>query len=282
MLVKKKTTTTLRLASSRRDEPPEIEITPVALIVNPRTYAFYGRAGTGKTTVAGTFPAPLLLIDVNDRGTDSVSDIPNLDVIQVKDWKLFEEIYWDMVEDPKKYAKYKTIIIDTLSMVQQLCIEEVLRRKRKNAQQAGQWGSMTRREWGDVAQEMKSWIVRYRDLPKNIVFIAQDRISKGGDEEDEYEENELMPEVGPALSPSVAKVLNAAVYVIGNTFIRRHTVTKEKEGKKVKLEKIQYCMRVGPNPIYITKIRKPKSVDAPDIIIDPTYDEIIAIIEGEE
>jgi hypothetical protein len=266
-----------------RPADEEIVITPVGEIVNPRTYALYGRAGTGKTTLAGSFPRPSLLIDVNDRGTDSVSDIVGIDVIQVKTWPLFEAIYWDMIEDPDKYEKYKTLIIDTLSSVQQLCVEEVLRRKHKSSAEAGRWGSMTRREWGDVSQEMKSWIVRYRDLPKNIVFIAQDRVNKGGDDDgDDYEEDELMPEVGPALSPAVAKVLNAAVYVIGNTFIRRHVTTKERGGKKIKQEKIQYCMRVGPNPIYVTKIRKPKSVGAPDIIIDPTYDDIASIIEGEE
>jgi len=265
-----------------RVEKEEIVIVPVGEIVNPRTYALYGRAGTGKTTLAGSFPKPALLLDVNDRGTDSVSDIEGIDVIEVKTWGLFEAIYWDMMDDPDRYEKYKTIIIDTLSMVQQLCVEEVLRRKKKNTENAGQWGSMTRREWGDVSQEMKSWIVRYRDLPKNIVFIAQDRVNKGGGEdEDDYEEDELMPEVGPALSPAVAKVLNAAVYVIGNTFIRRHVVVKGKGKEAVRKERIQYCMRVGPNPIYITKIRKPKSVGAPDIIIDPTYDDIAEIIEGD-
>lgn len=249
-------------------------------IDNPRSYLFYGRAGTGKTTLAASFPGPRLLLDINDKGTDSISDT-DTDVIQVTDWGMLDDIYWAMLEDSERFSKYKTIIIDTVTQMQAMCIEHILKAKKKDVSRAGDWGVMTKREWGEVAQLMKTRVVNFRDLPYNSVFLAQDRVSREGDEDDEGSED-IMPEIGPSLSPSVAKNLCAAVYVIGNTFIRRRITFKEVKGEKVEVERLQYCLRVGPHPICLTKIRKPKVVQVPQVIVDPNYDDLIGIIKGED
>lgn len=59
-----------------------------------RSYVFYGRSGTGKTTAASTFPKPMLLLDAKDRGTDSISDVPGIDVLDVQTYDEFETAYW--------------------------------------------------------------------------------------------------------------------------------------------------------------------------------------------
>jgi hypothetical protein len=41
-------------------------------------------------------------------------------------------------------------------------------------------------------------------------------------------------------------------------------------------------MRIGPNPVYTTKVRKPKAITLPDTIENPTYKDVIDIIEGRE
>jgi hypothetical protein len=38
---------------------------------------------------------------------------------------------------------------------------------------------------------------------------------------------------------------------------------------------------VGPDPIYITKIRKPRSIEPPKLIVDPSYEDIVNIIKGD-
>src|SRR5690606_7836569 len=82
--------------------------------------------------------------------------------------------------------------------------------------------------------------------------------------------------VGPRLMPSVAAILNASVKVIGHTFIR--------EVVKRNLDSIDrktyFCLRLGPHPYYITKIRKPKDTKCPEYIVDPSYDKIIDIMRG--
>jgi hypothetical protein len=241
-----------------------------------RSFVLYGRSGTGKTTIASSFPKPMLFLDVKDVGDDSISDVEDLKVMDVREWNDFEMAYWWLKRNPKRY---KSLAIDTVSQLQQLAIRKVLEDKSKDADHAGEWGVMTKREWGEVASLMKIWITNLRDLPMDVCFIAQDRTFNVS-EEDEAEG--LEPEVGPGLSPSIAKHLNANVHHIGNTFIRRKTF-ETKNGKKVKaFTKTQFCMRVAPHPVYITKIRKPKGIIAPGVIVDPTYDKLVAIIKGEE
>lgn len=269
-----KTTSRRRTVTKATRKRPELDIQPVAKISRPRSWVFYGRSGTGKTTLASTFPKPILLVDVKDQGTDSVMDVSRLDVAQISSWEEAEEIYYFLKEN----KKYKTVIIDTVSQVQQLCMEDVVLANRRNVDRVGDWGTMTKRDWGAVSGRMKDWILDMRDLNMEVVFIAQDRVSNTDDED--ASDNQLLPEVGPRLMPSVAAQMNAAVSIIGNTFIRSQTVTKEVRGRKVKKERAVYCLRVGPNPVYTTKLRKPKSVAPPAFIEDPTYQDILEVMEG--
>jgi hypothetical protein len=242
-----------------------------------RSFAFYGRAGTGKTTLFGTFPKPLL-IDIQDEGTDSVSDVKGLKVWDITDLDDLDDVYWFL---HKGDHDFESVGLDTVTMLQNLKIEDLVGAKlRKSGKQAGDWGTMTKQDWGEVASYMKSEITRWRNLPLNVVFLAQERIFNVGEEDGDI--GMIDPEVGPSLSPSVKSHLNAAVSVIGNTFIRSRIIKKKDEKGKVReREKIEYCLGVGPSSVYTRKIRKPKSIELPDVLVDPTYEDIIDAIEGE-
>lgn len=250
------------------------------------SFVLYGRSNTGKTTLAGTFPKKLLYIDVKDRGARSIRDVKGIRKRTIADLAEYEDTYWWLKEHPDVY---ETVVTDTVSQLQSMVVQEIFSAgRKKGSRKAGDWGSMTKRDWGDVSAIMKEQIINYRDLVDlgmNVVFIAQDRAFNFGDDDDADDEQTLAPEIGPALSPSIAKTLNAAVDVIGNTFIRSRWVTlKPKEGQKKgrEVERIEYCLRVGPNSTYVTKVRKPKSIKVPDIIVDPDYEDIMNAIEGDE
>lgn len=262
--------------SSRQPSRSSVKPKPISSIDRPRSWAIYGKSGSGKTTFSGSFPKPILYIDVKDEGTDSISDIEGIDVIEVTDREELEDVYWFLHKDPDKY---KTVVIDTLTQLQQVVVEEIASRKTLKGKAPGDWGSMTKQDWGEVSSYLKTWITNYRDLPLETVFIAQDRVFNG---EDEDSDSELAPEVGPRLSPSVSKHLCAAVSVIGHAFIRSRMISKKVNGRKKEINKIDYCLRIGPHPVYTTKIRKPLSVEVPDLISNPTYGEILGIINGEE
>lgn len=248
------------------DLPPEIQV------------VLYGKAGTGKTTLAATFPKPVLFIDCSEKGTDSVRDVEEVDVLRAESWEDVDHAYWFLKKDDHNY---KTVVVDTMSQAQDLRIQKVMEDKGKSISvgSEGQWGSMARKDWGTVSAALKSFIISMRDLPNvNVIFVAHDRVFGGEEEEDE---SVIAPSVGPRLMPSVATTLNGAVSIIGNTFIRE-TVSKKRVGKRVREErKIEYCLRIGPNAYYVTKIRKPRRRQLPDVIADPSYDSLLSFIVDE-
>lgn len=225
----------------------------------------YGRSGTGKTTIASTFPKPILILDIKEEGTDSIADYSDdeIKVLPVESWDDVEQVYW-YLESGKH--PFKSVVIDTVTQMQEICLKGELQKAGKDF--------ATQQIWGNVAGLMKTWTLNFRDLPGlQVAFLAQDRVH---DTDSDDDDEQIDPSVGPRLSPSVAATLNAAVKVIGYTYIQE-VVKKSSSG--IKREK-EYRLRVGPHPYYITKIRKPKNKECPEYIPDPTFDKIIDVMKG--
>lgn len=273
MRILKKTKTLVSKTKSPPVSSLESRIVPVGEMSDWLSLAVYGRSGTGKTTFAGTAPKPLLILDVNDRGTISVKGQPETYVLSIEKWEDFEEVYWYLKSGNHNF---QSVVIDTLTQLQDLAIRQVV----------GEGSSDTvisRRAWGTVSALMKTWILNFRDLSLCKIFICQDRLTTSDDENDTDPEM-IAPEVGPALSPSVARTLNAAVDVIGQTFIReRLTTVKTKKGGEKSKVVVEYCMRIGPHARYLTKIRRAKpGTKLPPVVSGPTFDKILKLVRGEE
>ncbi len=68
--------------------------------------------------------------------------------------------------------------------------------------------------------------------------------------------------------PSVSTYLCAACRVVGHTYI------DEKDTKPNEDPEIEYRLRLGPNPYYITKVTRPKGTPCPMYLVDPSYEEL--------
>lgn len=263
MPIRKKEKT--RPALTQREAPDKLP-TRAPMGRKYRSFVIYGRSGTGKTTLASTFPKPLLLLDINDQGDESAGDAKKVSVLDIATIEEFENALLYLHAHPDEYA---TVVIDTVTQLQDVLMRETI--KPKEGKRIGDWGTITKQEWGHIAGRMKTFISDLRDLPLNAVFLAQDRVHNL--DEDSDPEFGLEPEVGPRLMPSVASHLNAAVGVIGHTYIRE----RRKEKKSI----IDYCLGIGPSPTHIHKVRKSKTIKLPSFIVDPNYDDIIDAIKGE-
>ena len=250
----------------KADEPSiEDLIKPVHEQPMTLSALFYGRSGTGKTTLASTFPGPLLLLDFRERGTDSVYDVKDLFVMNVTAWSQVKPVR-EYIED--NADKYKTIIIDQVSAMQDMCQAAVLEEEEKD--------QMSQRLFGEVSGRMKVELLAFRDLTDlgiNVVFVAHDRESKTETEDDD----QIDPSIGARLMPSVAGTLNGAVKVIGNTFIKERFGPKDPE-TKLRKRFVDYGLRVGPHSVYTTKLRTLKGSDVPANILDPSYDKIVGLM----
>lgn len=247
----------------------EAKIQPVHELPAYFSILVYGRSGTGKTAFASTFPKPLLLLDVNEKGTDTIAKVPGIDVIQIEAWSEIEEVYWYLKSGKSKYS---TVVIDQITQMQDLAMSQVKADSSKE-----ETDLLSRREWGQISGLMKQWLFSYRDLIDSelyVVFVAHERTTDGNDSV----EDQIDPTIGARLMPSLASAVNGAVSAIGNTFIREEYSGQGKDRERA----VKYCMRIGPHAYYTTKIRRPIDFVAPEFIVNPTFDRITQIIRGEK
>lgn len=245
------------------------KIHPVHEAENNLVMLVYGRSGTGKTEFGSTFPKPVLFIDVNERGTETIAHKKDIDLIRVTDWTEFEDLYWYLTEEK---TKYKSVVVDQITNLQDLGMKNVMEQMHKKEGEL-----FSKRNWGQLSGQLKTIISNYRELSEkyNVCFIAHERTFDAGDEE----EDALEPSVGARVMPSVGSFLDGAVDAIGSTFIReRHT---REEGQKERKRQVDYCMRIGPHAFYSTKVRRPvEAGPLPELIVNPSYQQILDLTSG--
>lgn len=245
----------------------EDKIKPLGEVEHYLSMLAYGKAGTGKTVFACSFPKPLLLIDIKEHGHDSVIDVEGVDLLSCENWAEFEDAYW-MLEGG---SKYKSVVIDQLTALQAL---GMLKIREDKGMKPGE--VFSQRAWGQLSGLMQQWVGDYRELIQkevHVCFNCHEKLVKG---DEDGGDDRIAPSVGAALMGSVQTFVNGAVSVIGNSFIR------ENYDKKTKETSIDFCMRVGPHAYYAAKIRRPVSAGpAPDVIVNPTFSKVMKVSKGE-
>jgi len=233
------------------------KIHPASELPQNQNMLVYGDSGVGKTRFASSAPK-ILMIDVNDKGQDSVRRDLNPDFIQIEYWREVNDIYWFLQEGDHSY---ESVGIDTVSNLQNICMDFVL--GDEAARDASRDPDMpSRQAWGKVGKLMRTQIINFRNLPLNTIFVAQLRAKQTGDDEDD--ESEII--YGPEVSPSIEKTLKAAVGTIGY-LTKREVVIRNKKTKTARKE-IRRRLLLGDSERYISKDRNgvfPEHIDAPDL-----------------
>lgn len=231
----------------------------------------YGLSGTGKTTLLGTFPKPLLIIDVNDRGVESAK----YKGLKKGDIEVFKVNTFDEIFDALDYARDKefaTVGIDHLSALQDYAYTKVMDAHGKKF--------MHQNFYGESSSLMKEVIMQFNELVDEgiqPVYLAQQRTTTedagGGEVGDD--EDELIPEVMPLVQPAVATMLMTTARILVQTHIQ---APKSKKGTI----EMEYRLRTGASPYYRTKVtRQRDTTPCPKYIVNPTWEKIEQIITGE-
>lgn len=248
----------------------------------------YGRSGTGKTTLWGSFPGPILaMICSGGKRPGELRSLFTPDLIaKIKTVTLQHSTDVAALADHQaRTLTYKTIVLDHVSGLQDLTLKEILGLEHLPEQKT--FGLAKKQEWGQSTAMCKELIRKLLDLSCNVVIIGQEREDKPGEDGD----NEITnPSIGVAVTPSLAGWLNPAVDYVCQTVIRPVMVTKETKvgtGPNAPTIKtlsrgkgVEFALRTEPHDIYTTKFRVPKGRALPDFIVDPSYEKIMAVIRG--
>lgn len=222
----------------------------------------YGRSNSGKTETGSTFPKPMLYVAVGDDGSNTIQ---GKDGIKAKKITHLDECKGLLEELVKKDgAGFKSVFIDTFSMVTNVWIDENAVKKNKK---------MTQQMWGDLKTETEELIRLAHKLANNCWVILSCHETT---DVLEGMEDEIMPDVRPNTTKG------ARTYLEGMANYGIHTTRLQKEVIKDGVEQtvVKYAAHIGPNPYYWTKLQISKGIKVPKQMVNPSYEKLMKIING--
>ena len=128
----------------------------------------YGPPGVGKTSLAFTAAAPLLL-DF-DQGAHRAAN--RKDTVRVTAWEDVASIKADDLEP------YSTVVVDTAGRALDQLTADIIRRNPK----AGRGGALTLQGYGTLKAEFVAWLKMLNTLGKDVILIAHMDEQRNGDE----------------------------------------------------------------------------------------------------
>ena len=172
----------------------------------------YGKGGIGKTTLMGTAPRPFIISCESGMLALKDVDVPYTKISNIDE---LDEVYEFIVSGKGK--RYKTICLDSISEMGELCLAEI-----KTSVNDG------RQAYGELADTMQEKIRMFRDIEgKNVVFSAtQKRIEDSDSGLTQYVPG--MP--GNTLTQSMPYFFDEVFYM---------TLYEKSDGKAVRVLKTQ-------------------------------------------
>lgn len=128
----------------------------------------YGQPGAGKTSLAFTADAPLLL-DF-DQGAHRAAN--RKDSVRVATWSDVANMTADDLAD------YRTIVVDTAGRALDALTADIIRRNPKD----GRGGALTLQGYGKLKAEFVAWLKMLNTFGKDVILIAHMDESRNGDE----------------------------------------------------------------------------------------------------
>lgn len=249
----------------------------------------YGESASGKTTFWATFPGKIkALICSGGRQPGELRSINTAEYRAKIDPVIINSVEEFQAELSTLDPKYKTIVLDHASGLQDIVLKEILglddilHAKYRVAGKGESWSVVSQQQYGQLALQCKELLRVLLSLSVNVVIVAQQRTFG-----EEKVSDIIQPTVGAALTPSVTGWLNCAVDFIVQSYKRQRVKRTELEidGKKSgtfineRVRGVEYCLRTEPHDVYITKFRRPMGgKELPECVVDPTYHKVISLI----
>lgn len=238
------------------------EAVDIAELGQRNLWVLWGKSGSGKTHFIGTLPKPLLYIQVGDDGSNTIAHEKGVKAIRANTLERLKAIG----EELKKDKKYKSVAVDTFSMITNVWIDANATSKKKK---------MTMQMWGDLKVETEELIKIFHEVASNhTVALSCHEVN----DTIEGMDDEVIPDFGPSTTKGSRIYLQGmANYGIHFTKINK-TITDKSTGEEK--EVVKYAAHLGPNPYYWTKLQIADDIKLPNMVINPSFEKITNIIQG--
>jgi hypothetical protein len=171
-------------------KPHELRVQPLIKVL------IYGQPGLGKSTLALSAPAPLL-IDF-DGGAHRVNAMHHCDTLPVESYGEFLAV---LMED---LSSYKTLVVDTAGKMLDYMGAHLIARDPKLGKHDG---SLTLQGYGARKAEFVRVLKAISIMGKHLVFVAHEKEEKDG------EQKIIRPEIGGSSAGDLIKELDLVGYM---------------------------------------------------------------------
>jgi hypothetical protein len=197
----------------------------------------YAPAGAGKTTLAGTLPPPVLVLDF-EGGILALMGRPNISVCPVKSGEELLQVVKELQSD----TTFKSVVFDGLSIFVKRRVQELRSKER-----------VTWDEWQRLTAEIRTAILPLLHIRKHLLLTALPRWVRQKDERG----RENGPIIGavPDLTPAIRNDLVASCDIVAYLASPNDPLVPSQERRLV---------IVPPNGVQLlTKSRVPNLTEAP-------------------
>ncbi|MDY0291957.1 MAG: AAA family ATPase [Desulfuromonadaceae bacterium] len=231
----------------------------------------HGFAGSGKTTFIGTYPKPLLLVEIGaDGGSAVLKNYSDKEVQRIaipSDDNIIKNVLDLLNEIDKNGKEFATIVFDTYSAIQDICVSELEKEKGKK---------LSQQEWGQVGGYMELIKNKIADLSsrpdRNTIFIAvlHSKIVQGTDRMDGTEYSITYPKLTRNNADKLSEKARSIIFMTRKNYI-------DDDGEI----KVGYYSYIGAMPTILTKFRTvDKKIESGFFIKDCTFEKLNALRNG--
>lgn len=224
-------------------------------------WVIWGKSNTGKTKVASSFPKPMLYIRIGDDGSNTIANVEGIQAIHADTTEKLKEIGKELLKD----KKYKSVVVDTFSMMTNVWIDQNITQKKKK---------MTQQAWGDLKVETEELIKIFHEVAATHIVCLTCHESN---DTIEGMEDEIIPDFRPNTTKGARTYLEGMANYGIHTAKMKKTVVKDGVEKEV----VKYVAHLGANSYYWTKLQIDPDIKVPDSVVNPTYDKIMKLINNE-
>jgi hypothetical protein len=234
---------------------------PIKSLGQRKLVVIYGQSNTGKTVLSSTFPKPMLYLSIGDEGSNPIANVDGIDTIKIETALELKQVFDELLKDKNEY---QSVVVDTFSLYVNVWTHDYIISKGKR---------MTQQDWGNLKTDTEEVIrLAHKLAADKWVILNCHEIA------DSFEG--LEEEITPDIRPNVSKGVRTYLEGMSNLGIHtsRMSKTVEKDGKEKTL--VKYAAHLGANEYYWTKVQVPPGINIPSVIINPSYEKLMTILNG--